>query len=126
MKLNLAAAALAFALAGCSSGSNQKITSPFLGWCHNEWTVVYVSAESLEDAAAVSNKLVQAASRVVAASSTNSIREAASSKTGRSALSFGSGAEMMATIDNQVLVGRDIGNATSNAVSGSASVPVTF
>ena len=47
-------------------------------------------------------------------------------KTGKTVMtSLGRGNELFA-IDNQVLVGRDIGNATSNAVNASAAIPLSF
>lgn len=122
--------ALAFLGIGCSSASNQKISSPFLGWCHNEWSVVYVVVERPEDAEALTNAL-PAAFSTTGAGSASAERESApgpstTSRRRSTNLAFGTGAGLLATIDNQILVGRDMGNASSNDVSGSASIPISF
>lgn len=125
-----ALSALAFLGLGCSSASNQKISSPLLGWCHNEWSVVYVVVEKPEDAEALTNALPVAFS-VKGVGSTSNEQESVlgpstTSRRRSTNLSFGAGAGLLATIDNQILVGRDMGNASSNDVSGSASIPISF
>lgn len=126
----LAGICLSLGLLGCSSASNQKISSPLLGWCHNEWSVVYVVVERPEDIESLTNALPVAFSSTAAGStSTADGRDLGSSSNVRrrsTNLAFGTGAGLLATIDNQVLVGRDMGNASSNDVSGSASVPISF
>lgn len=130
MRLTGTAIAAALLAGGCSSASNQKISSPLLGWCHNEYSVVYVVVEKPEDAETLTNAVRSAFSAVAVGSLTNaqeSVQGAPSTSERRStSLAFGTGAGLLATIDNQILVGRDMGNASSNEVSGTASVPISF
>ena len=110
--------AVALIAAGCASNANQKISSPLLGTVKNEYTIYNIHLENLEDFDRTTNMLRRV---MFSASSTNS-----QEKAGKTVMaSLGRGNELFA-IDNQVLVGRDIGNATSNAVNASASIPLNF
>ena len=110
--------AITLIAAGCASNANQKISSPLLGTVKNEYRIYNIHLENLEDFDRTTNMLRRA---VFSAPSTNS-----QSKAGKTVMtSLGRGNELFA-IDNQILVGRDIGNATSNAINASASVPFNF
>lgn len=87
--------------------------------------------ERPEDAVAITNTLPATLSTASASSTANdkqeSVLEQSTTSRRRSTnLAFGTGAGLLATIDNQILVGRDMGNASSNDVSGSASIPINF
>ena len=110
--------AVALIAAGCASNANQKISSPLLGTVKNEYTIYNIHLENLEDFDRTTNILKRV---MFSAPSTNSQEKARKTVMA----SLGRGNELFA-IDNQVLVGRDIGNATSNAVNASASIPLNF
>ena len=110
--------AITLIAAGCASNANQKISSPLLGTVKNEYRIYNIHVENLEDFNRVTNMIRRA---VFSAPPTNS-----QDKAGKTVMtSLGRGNELFA-IDNQILVGRDIGNATSNAINASASVPLNF
>ena len=102
---------------GCASNANQKISAPLLGTVKNEYTIYNIHVDNLDDY----GKATNAIRRIMFTSPTNSQDRAGKTVTA----SLGRGNELFA-IDNQVLVGRDIGNATSNAVNASASIPLNF
>ena len=110
---------VALIAAGCASNANQKISSPLLGTVKNEYTIYNIHLDNIDNFNKTTNIIRHAV--FSAAVSTNSQEN--TKKTVMASL--GRGNELFA-IDNQVLVGRDIGNATSNAVNASASIPLNF
>ncbi len=105
--------------AGCASSANQKISSPLLGTVKNEYTIYNIHVESLDELGRATNAIKRAV--FLSGATTNSQNDAKKTV----AASLGRGNELFA-IDNQILVGRDIGNATSNAVNASATIPLNF
>ena len=110
--------------AGCASNANQKISSPLIGLVRNEYTVINITVDGEQNLSAVTNAL-RGSFRSVATNEIVKTKATDESKETSRRTSLGRGNEIFA-IDNQILVGHDIGNATSNAVSASASVPVSL
>ena len=101
---------------GCASNANQKISAPLLGSVKNEYIIIHV--DNLDNYDKAKNMV----RRVTFAAISTSLQD----KTGKTVMtSLGRGNELFA-IDNQVLVGHDIGNAASNAVNASASIPLSL
>ena len=111
----LCAAGAALAIAGCAYSANQKLAAPLLGTVSNTYIIYNIAL----DKDMPENQLSNVVSRVRAA--------AAFEEGGRkqSRLILGRGSSVIA-VDDQILVGRDIGNVSSNDVSASASVPISL
>ena len=103
---------------GCASNANQKISAPLLGSVKNEYIIYNIHVDNLDNYDKATNMVRRV---TFAAISTN-----LQNQTGKTVMtSLGRGNELFA-IDNQVLVGHDIGNAASNAVNASASIPLSL
>lgn len=111
--IKIALAALALAAAGCASNANQKVNAPAIGYVKNEYYLynIKVDGENFHAVTNVVKKLAFAAG----------VRNG-ELRLDDGTVQFGRGTSMFA-VDNQVLVGRDIGNAVSNDVNGSISIP---
>ena len=107
------AAAVLFA-AGCASSSNQKLETPFIGTVRNTYNVYNISLDKDASAEQVSNVVRQVKSLSAGREDQRSPR-----------LLVGRGSCVIA-VDNQTLVGRDIGNVSSNDVNASASIPISL
>lgn len=99
--------------AGCASSSNQKFAAPLLGTVKNEYVIYNLAFDKDMSEGQISNAVRQV--RSLASSETSEGR--------RQKIVVGRGSSLIA-VDNQVLVGRDIGNVSSNEVSASASIPI--
>ena len=109
----LCLAAALFLVAGCASSSNQKFAAPLLGTVKNEYVIYNLAFDKDMSEGQISNVVRQV--RSLASSETSEGR--------RQKIVVGRGSSLIA-VDNQVLVGRDIGNVSSNEVSASASIPI--
>lgn len=106
--------ALALFLAGCASNSNQKTTTPLIGFAKNEYNIYHIIVANEKD--------ISFATNCVKGLRFSAIKDDAVSE---NKMMFGKGATMIA-VDNQFLVGHDIGNATSNEVNSTASIPLSL
>ena len=97
---------------GCSSNSNQKITSPLIGFVRNEY---YIYNVCLDESLSCTNVYKKTFNY------TNNIEKIDH----RNKIILGKGMHLFA-IDNQILVGHDIGNAVSNDVETTTSIPLSF
>jgi len=101
---------------GCSYNSNQKLTSPFLGSVKNEYYIINIK---VEDENGLNNVLTNI-SRIA-----RSVKSENGKETKQARFSLGKGTEVFA-LDNQVLIGHDFGNTSSNSVDGTLSVPLSL
>lgn len=100
-------------MAGCSYNSNQKLASPILGTVHNEYYIINIHPN---DIGSLTNAFPNTRGILMKTASKEEFEHQAK-------VFAGKGNELFA-IDNQVLIGHDFGNAMSNDVNHTASIPI--